>query len=49
MPAGFPKVAKNIRKEGLRTVELEMSEFEKAGGGLTCLSILFDLNVEKKF
>jgi hypothetical protein len=48
MPAGFPKVAKNIRKEGLRTVELEMSEFEKAEGGLTCLSIIFNLNVEKK-
>ena len=49
MPAGFPKVAKNIRKEGLRTVELEMSEFEKAEGGLTCLSIIFNLNVEKKY
>jgi dimethylargininase len=45
MPAGFPKVAKNIRKEGLRTVELEMSEFEKAEGGPTCLSIIFNLNV----
>jgi dimethylargininase len=49
MPAGFSKVAKNIRKEGLRTVELEMSEFEKAEGGLTCLSIIFNLNVEKKY
>jgi hypothetical protein len=29
-------------------VELEMSEFEKAEGGLTCLSIIFNLNVEKK-
>jgi len=48
MPAGFEKVAKNIRKEGLRTVELEMSEFEKAAGGPTCLSIIFNPDVVKK-
>ena len=47
MPAGFPKVAKNIRKEGLQTVELEMSEFEKADGGPTCLSIIFNPEIGK--
>jgi len=29
-------------------VELEMSEFEKAEGGPTCLSIIFNLNIEGK-
>jgi dimethylargininase len=47
MPAGFPRVAKNIRKKGLQTMELEMSEFEKADGGLTCLSIILNLDVGK--
>ena len=38
---GFPKVADKIRAEGFKTIELDMSEFEKAGGGLSCLSIIF--------
>jgi len=25
----------------IKTIELDMSEFEKAGGGLSCLSIIF--------
>ena len=47
MPTGFPKVAESIRKEGFETVELEMSEFEKADGGPTCLSIIFDTDTGK--
>jgi dimethylargininase len=41
MPKGFKKIASQIRKEGFKTLELDMSEFEKANGGITCLSIIF--------
>ena len=40
MPAGFPTVREKIHQHGFETVELEMSEFEKADGGVTCLSII---------
>jgi dimethylargininase len=40
MPAGFPNVCEKILTHGFKTLELEMSEFEKADGGLTCLSII---------
>jgi dimethylargininase len=40
MPAGFPRLAAQIRNHGLQPVELEMSEFEKADGGVTCLSLI---------
>jgi len=40
MPAGFPRLAREIRNRGLQPVELEMSEFEKADGGVTCLSLI---------
>jgi dimethylargininase len=40
MPAGFPTIREKIRQHGFETVELEMSEFEKANGGVTCLSII---------
>ncbi|GJL79607.1 MAG: dimethylargininase [Nitrospinaceae bacterium] len=40
MPAGFPRVADQIRSHGFQTLELKMSEFEKADGGVTCLSII---------
>lgn len=42
MPAGFPKVADKIRAHGFHTIELEMSEFEKADGGVTCLSLILN-------
>ena len=41
MPAGFPMIRKKIFKQGFEAIELEMSEFEKADGGITCLSIIF--------
>ena len=41
MPKEFKKIATQIRKEGFKTLELDMSEFEKANGGITCLSIIF--------
>jgi dimethylargininase len=40
MPAGFPTIREKILQHGFETVELEMSEFEKADGGVTCLSII---------
>lgn len=40
MPAGFPDVADKIRVCGFTVIELEMSEFEKADGAVTCLSLI---------
>jgi dimethylargininase len=39
--AGFPGVATALKKSGLRVKALEMSEFEKMDGGLSCLSLRF--------
>ncbi len=41
MAKGFPRVRKEIEKRGFRVVTLSMREFEKADGGLTCLSLRF--------
>jgi dimethylargininase len=41
MPAGFPTIREKILQHDFETVEVEMSEFEKADGGVTCLSIIF--------
>jgi dimethylargininase len=40
MPAGFPTIREKILQHGFETVEVKMSEFEKADGGVTCLSII---------
>ena len=40
MPAGFPTIREKILQHGFETKEVEMSEFEKADGGVTCLSII---------
>ena len=40
MPEGFPKTRGRIERRGLQVRELAMSEFQKADGGLTCLSLL---------
>jgi dimethylargininase len=40
MPAGFPNVRDKIQSHGRETIELEMSEFEKADGSITCLSLI---------
>ena len=40
MPTGVQNVNKKIRQYGFETIELEMSEFEKADGGITCLSLI---------
>jgi len=39
--AGFPKIKRTIEKLGYPTIALEMSEFQKLDGGLSCLSLRF--------
>lgn len=39
--AGFPRALRTIRTAGYQTIELEMSEFQKLDGGLSCLSLRF--------
>jgi dimethylargininase len=41
IPKGFPKSKKKIVELGYIIIELDMSEFRKMDGGLTCLSLLF--------
>ncbi len=41
MPAGFGRVKAALLQAGFHPLELEMSEFEKMDGGLTCLSLRF--------
>ena len=37
--AGYPKLARRLERHGHRVVPLEMSEFRKMDGGLSCLSL----------
>ena len=39
--AGYPQTKKLINDAGFETIELEMSEFRKLDGGLSCLSLRF--------
>jgi dimethylargininase len=39
--AGFPRLAAMLRRKGYAPVALEMSEFRKMDGGLSCLSLRF--------
>jgi dimethylargininase len=41
IPKGFPITKALIEEKGLPVIELEMSEFRKADGALTCLSVIF--------
>jgi dimethylargininase len=41
IPAGFEALADSIVKAGYSILSLEMSEFEKMDGGLSCLSLRF--------
>lgn len=40
LPAGFPKLEHRIQEHGFSTLSVDMSEFQKADGGVTCLSLL---------
>jgi len=37
VPSGFPKTKMKLRKAGYKPIEVEMSEFYKGDGGVTCL------------
>ena len=39
--SGFPVLERNLQALGYQTIALEMSEFQKMDGGLSCLSIRF--------
>lgn len=41
VPAGFPKTRKAIEQAGYETLILDVSEFQKLDGGLSCLSLRF--------
>jgi dimethylargininase len=37
---GYPKTERLIERAGFSTIEVDVSEFRKGDGALTCLSIL---------
>ncbi len=41
IPEGFPKTRKKVEKLGYETIILDVSEFRKVDGGLSCLSLRF--------
>lgn len=41
VPDGFPETRKKIEDAGYRTILLDVSEFRKVDGGLSCLSLRF--------
>jgi dimethylargininase len=41
IPAGFPDLKQQLEDLGYATIALEMSEFQKMDGGLSCLSLRF--------
>ena len=41
IPAGLPKVKEELDQLGYNTIALDMSEFQKMDGGLSCLSLRF--------
>ena len=41
VPAGHPRTRHLLEKAGFETVALDVSEFRKLDGGLSCLSIRF--------
>ncbi|EGB15972.1 Dimethylargininase [Pseudodesulfovibrio mercurii] len=41
VPAGFPKTLAKVQATGVKTVVIDVSEFRKLDGGLTCLSLRF--------
>jgi len=41
VPKGFPKTLSLIKRAGFSTIEVDVSEFRKLDGGLSCLSLRF--------
>lgn len=42
MPASFPRTRRMLEDHGLNVIGLDVSEFQKAEAGLTCMSIIFN-------
>jgi len=40
-PRGFPKTRSDIESAGYKVLEVDVSEFQKLDGGLSCLSLRF--------
>ena len=40
LPSGYPNLSKNLRDRGFEVFQVNMSEFEKADGGVSCLSLI---------
>ena len=41
VPKGFPETKAKIEYAGYTTIEIDVSEFQKLDGGLSCLSLRF--------
>ncbi len=41
IPKGYPKAKNTIESAGYATIEIDVSEFRKLDGGLSCLSLRF--------
>jgi len=41
VPKGFPMALDKIKQAGYNTIEVDVSEFRKLDGGLSCLSLRF--------
>jgi dimethylargininase len=41
IPEGYPNAKNTIEKTGYKTIEVDISEFKKLDGGLSCLSLRF--------
>lgn len=41
VPAGYPKTVERIKAEGFEVLEVPVSEFYKADGGVSCLSLIW--------
>lgn len=39
--AGYPRFERKLEELGYQTVAIDMSEFQKMDGGLSCLSLRF--------
>jgi len=41
LPEGYPKIMETIQRVGYKTIMVDVSEFKKIDGGLSCLSLRF--------
>ena len=41
VPNGFPRTRDKINEKGYKTIDIDVSEFRKLDGGLSCLSLRF--------